>query len=442
MPGAADTMPSWPMTREGELDWEAVFEAPDTGLIAVVEQAKSRRALKDCARTVIRLLFLREVDAERREAFETLLDELVDEKTPLGDHADTVVGEAKQKVVWVLRQIKRDRTERAASGAQAEGDDGTAADDGDGDGERRSGAFTPEPDADVRMTEAERGTPDHVGSGDSPSTSLFADIFCGQLRERFDALQSGIAQDRPDGDRLPFILSAEFVEHFERLLRSHFAPALLTPCRGLVTPADAEPAETRRCFLEESMNERKNRAVLWEAWQTVWKDLTLVKEKPPKPKEEPKKGLLGALRKKDDQPAWKRSLTPEEWEAACREIDATNERARGIWAEIAEDAPGYEPPTEADNGLLLELLGRSPAGMGKHITALHQIATQGGSPAKAFDSYQKGKNIDLMLLAASYQFPDAFLGKRAMLRNFLKGYTETQRRQQFALVSRFLSEHI
>ena len=80
--------------------------------------------------------------------------------------------------------------------------------------------------------------------------------------------------------------------------------------------------------------------------------------------------------------------------------------------------------------------------MGKHITALHQIATQGGSPAKAFDSYQKGKNIDLMLLAASYQFPDAFLGKRAMLRNFLKGYTETQRRQQFALVSRFLSEHI
>ena len=99
----------WPKTPGGSTDWEVVFEDPETGLIALIAQARSAEALRDCVVVVIKKLFTRETDPPEVERFIGELTQLIPDGT--GDQNLTLVLEA---VTGILRQIKDDRAKKAA----------------------------------------------------------------------------------------------------------------------------------------------------------------------------------------------------------------------------------------------------------------------------------------------------------------------------------------
>jgi hypothetical protein len=67
----------WPKTSDGTTDWEAVFEAPESGLIPLIAQANSPQALRECAIVTIQMLFSRDNDAENVTHLTSELNELV-----------------------------------------------------------------------------------------------------------------------------------------------------------------------------------------------------------------------------------------------------------------------------------------------------------------------------------------------------------------------------
>lgn len=99
----------WPTTPGGITDWEAVFEDPETGLIAVITQARSTDALRECVIVIIKKLFTRKSDPPEVERFIAELTQLIPEG--MGDEKLALVSEA---VSGILRQIKEDRKTKAA----------------------------------------------------------------------------------------------------------------------------------------------------------------------------------------------------------------------------------------------------------------------------------------------------------------------------------------
>ena len=104
----ADTQ-DWPTTPGGTTDWEAVFEDPETGLIAVIAQARSAEALRECVVVVIKKLFTRKTDPPEVERFIAELTQIIPDGTD--DENLVLVSEA---VSAILRQIKEDRKTKAA----------------------------------------------------------------------------------------------------------------------------------------------------------------------------------------------------------------------------------------------------------------------------------------------------------------------------------------
>lgn len=99
---------SWPKTVDGTTDWEAVFEASETGLVAMISQANSPESLSRSATVVIENLFTRKSDKPEVAHYMALLHGAIDEGRESGDFEVT-----RTKVVHVLRRIKRDRIMKA-----------------------------------------------------------------------------------------------------------------------------------------------------------------------------------------------------------------------------------------------------------------------------------------------------------------------------------------
>jgi hypothetical protein len=99
----------WPKTPGGTVDWEAVFEDPETGLLAQFQRVVTPQAMRDSAIQTIKLLFARkgdEAEAERltNELTEIINDDLTSERIELVRYA----------IVATFRQIKEFRQKKAA----------------------------------------------------------------------------------------------------------------------------------------------------------------------------------------------------------------------------------------------------------------------------------------------------------------------------------------
>jgi len=94
---------SWPHKDDGTVDWEAVFEDDDIGLLAYIKSARTDKALGQCAHVIIQSLFIRDQDPPYRDAYNAAVDELVGS----GD------GHARDKLLHLIREIKINRIERA-----------------------------------------------------------------------------------------------------------------------------------------------------------------------------------------------------------------------------------------------------------------------------------------------------------------------------------------
>lgn len=96
---------AWPKTPDGTIDWEVVFEDPNTGLIPLVERVRSSEALHSSGEVIFSKLFTRKNDAEARAQMIFRLDEVIAAGGSVEDMTAQVVG--------LMREVKDERIEKA-----------------------------------------------------------------------------------------------------------------------------------------------------------------------------------------------------------------------------------------------------------------------------------------------------------------------------------------
>lgn len=98
---------SWPHKDDGTIDWDVVFDDPDIGLVPYVERAQSLEALGLCAHIIVHSLFIREQDAAHRDAFNHMIDELIQNTDPADEQR------AHDLVLKLVHEIKANRVKHA-----------------------------------------------------------------------------------------------------------------------------------------------------------------------------------------------------------------------------------------------------------------------------------------------------------------------------------------
>jgi len=98
----------WPTFEDGTVDWKSVFNDPETGLIAMVNNADTPEKLRASYHATINGLFSRKLDAEIREKYLYELDKYFtikqDERHMVG---------LQRQISMLFEQIMHSRIERA-----------------------------------------------------------------------------------------------------------------------------------------------------------------------------------------------------------------------------------------------------------------------------------------------------------------------------------------
>jgi len=464
-----------------DINWKAMFDASGTGFIASVENAPNSKALYQILDLVINSLFVREEDYEIRDGYLAMAREATGTEN---------LEKSMQASVMLLEHIKRQRV-RAQTKTSRESDNLEAApapaetpeqdaEEARNDLARDAGAQTEEPAEENAGERPEEQAPEQqTRFAPASADGLFIDFICRSIRQRLDAVALPRLDSYKSKERLPFILSPDFADHFEQILKTTFLPVLARNLRGFLLQLESQPERDREDFLRSALEGRKHRTAILEGWRTVWRDLAETKELPKKPASAASGGLLDRLVDKvKDKPARRREMTPEQWRQKAQEIKAANAEAEKNWQAIARDDGKYLPPEERDKRLLMDLLARSASGLEKQITTLRQIASQGGN-TKAYDTYATGRNLDLAMLSAYYRYPEHFqaatgetpgetpgetqaegqgegesrgenqpralgeegegeIGGEGFLKRVLKGYRASERRSLYPLVDRYI----
>jgi hypothetical protein len=373
-----------------ENDWEYIFEDPAHGLITLISKAKSSDGLEEICTLLVEFLFKRATDHDVRDEFRFRIKTIF----AMGMSRDDTIDD----VIDLLREIKDDRLERS-------GQDRTRA---------------------PASIETE-----HEGT----AADVFGAMLVDEFATRFAIMRDGVTFQA--AQPVPFLLSDVFARMFVDLVREEFAPEMADLNRGLITRAERLDIDARSAFFEESMRNRAFRARLIKDWDTVWGRLTQQQPLPLEPPEEAEQSLLSKLMGKGAGPASTPEQAHEDWLVEVERITFENERASRICTDLFHDTSLYEKPKQVDIPLLGGLFSRSHEVLQRQITAVIQLATQGGT-VRAFEEYQKGKDLDLALLVASYRYPSVFLRRDKFLFEVLRGYPEALRKELFPLVDRFL----
>jgi len=90
------------------IDWEAFFEDPETGVIALITSARTARALRESALVVVKQLYNRKDDPPEVERFAAELQALVPDDTP-----DERLPQLIDAVTAILRQVEAERIRKA-----------------------------------------------------------------------------------------------------------------------------------------------------------------------------------------------------------------------------------------------------------------------------------------------------------------------------------------
>ncbi len=102
--------PDWPQTPDGTIDWETVFEHPETGIIPALSHAGNKQILHKITVTVIQQLFTRKNDEIQVQRFLKELDSILGETEGLED-----LPKMQESIINLLRRIKDGRIEKAAA---------------------------------------------------------------------------------------------------------------------------------------------------------------------------------------------------------------------------------------------------------------------------------------------------------------------------------------
>ena len=114
----------WPKLPDETIDWMTVFQAPETGLIAQIEQATTSAKLKACFSFIIKVLFSRDSDAEIRETFLKTSEDL------FGDEPnDADLDALKVKLRMIMMRLMNERIQRSLSHVAIQSGKGSAEDE-------------------------------------------------------------------------------------------------------------------------------------------------------------------------------------------------------------------------------------------------------------------------------------------------------------------------
>jgi len=428
-------------------DWEAIFEHPETGIFSLLSRAKSPRAMEKIVDLIVSTLFSRADDADRRDTFRNLLDDMIQ----VGGDGDKQPSFelVRHRMVQLMRGIKEDRIMRA--NLVRLDDDESSLDIRRGAERRRDEpeiVATPSPanDAEASVWRAISDRDDEhtlfASLDDLPPPKkldeALADVLVASIEERFLVLQKK-PQSQPIPGRRPFLLAPGFVARYTTIVREVLVPLMVPRCRSVTNAATDHPRETWRQVLAAASMDRDHRLTLWEAWQSAWLESTTRAVPPPKPGNATFRSVDRKVRTGDDEP----EMSLEAWETQVGFIKLQNKRANAVWSRFTAFADDYHAPLDQDNRLLIELFGRSASGIAEQISALLQIAAHRENPTQLFETYQRGKSVDASLLAACYQYPDVFVtGERPMLNVLLRNYGRRRRLETLPLVSRYLGDRI
>jgi len=419
-----DQKPSWPQTPEGVTDWEAVFEAPDTGLIPMVEKATTSPALREITTVIIFSLFTRDSDAVIKVKYASILEDILPEDSEPLKSKDHGFIQIQSDIVELLIRIKKHRLEKIVEYLAKKKTEGIEA----------TKSTAPEPEKDLRT---------EVKQTERTAEEFFSDVVCEMFESRFTALQTGIDQDsKPVGEPLPYLLSAAFAERFIKIVKTHFIEVFAEEMRPIISRCAIQAEDKRFAALSEAMRDTKNQAYIKESWISTWRRMTAQQEIPKEP-EGASKGVISsffeAFKDDDELDFDDDELTPEEWGFEVERIQKDNVRSRKVWEVITKPSPAYEAPTDEDSEILRELLTRGSQGILKEKNAILQMAKQGGDKS-AFEKYQLNKDIDMALLAACYTEPKLFLGDKGLLKPMLSFMLQDELEERYELVSFFLGD--
>ncbi len=474
------------------MDWDLVFDAPGSGLVARIEEARSAQDLQQAMQLILQTLFNREGDAERRAVFTNLVNEILADAKKTKNSVAAVMAEVKARVIQILHSIKEDRLKRArkalaakalkareseqsaqsaAAGplgyddrqpdqvhitvpkvTAASGVQPTPADDeliGDqpappGDeliGEQNDDDFNAWLDSSSSGNAAE-AYEDTGGSERKSPEDFFADVIITSILNNLAALGSELKDRGSDTEKLPFVLSPAFATRLEPILRTHVLPGFTEGSYFTISQMSGKPRAQWLSSLTEIFSDPTQGLMLWERWQIAWRNATTQRDEPPPPFVDPAKqgirGVMNRLLGSDDVFIEDVEMTQEEWQEAVEEARQENLRSREVWSLLKADSPDYQAPFDTDNHLLMTLF-RSDEDMKIHVAKLRQFAKDSETAGRKFDTYLQGKDLDLPLLCACYNYPDELMsGEKAMVATFVAGLNRKQAEIALPLCCRFL----
>ncbi len=402
---------NWPKLPDGTVDWETVFENPDDGLIQLIEAARKSKTLIDCTAMIIQTLFTRNGDEDVRAKYTQKLAIIAT------SDLDDLSGIA-SKTTTILRAIKDDRIKRAAEWAAHKQERAAAREQERQDEERHK-----------RLRQSLDET-----------EAIFSDVYCDTIDQKFQVMWTGVPQETLDGRKLPFIVSSDFARTFENVVRDTFMPWIIANCRYIISEAKRKDTDQRKEYLEQRINDPGTHKELWNIWNVTWRHFMEEKEYPAKPKEE-KGGIFGSIsRVVKDAIADEGEYTREDWDHDVEIIDKQNAECREIKARLLNAHSVYLAPQEEDMTRLMNLFAIVPGDLRKEISALRQISEDMDSSVRVFESFSKGKDLELALIAISFQNPDLFLRGEKMLVHLLRGKKEHERYRDLPFLMRELGD--
>ena len=325
-----------------------------------------------------------------------------------GQSVDVVLDE----IVVFLRTIKQDRIQRASDWIR----------------------HTVERDA--------ASAESHPPTDPDDTDGLFQDMFCDYLDRCLQVLWGGVSQQPVNDETLPFLVSDAFSLRLQGVVRKAFMPIILPKCRHLIASAEQLPTAERQAHLRSKMNSDSTRKELSEVWKYAWQQAMQEVELPKKPEIKPT-GVFNSLAKAvqamgdDDQ-----VYTLEAWKEDVATAKMQQATVRELWLDLSAPSTTFVPPQEEDKPLLMNIFALGSGGLRSQISALRQIAQQSENIGRAFDVYAKGKDLQLALLAVSYQNPGLFLTEKSSLKDMLRGYSEKEKARDFPLLLRYLRDFI
>ncbi len=395
-------------------DWEFLFEDKINGIISLISSLESVSKLKKSLHVVIDSLYVRKTDGSKKQALNDFIENMGSAQ------GASSIEEIKKEALIFLREIKENRIKKAASRNRFE---------------------------DQGRSHKENLKSELPSITEEPLSNRFNDIevefinaFCQLIQAKMDVL---IVSKAIGSLQLPFILSGDFAKHFTSIVRNDFAPILIQSFKRYLSSFENTPDNKIKGIFDKDLKEASLSQSFLRSWDICWNQNIEQSTLPSKPKQTaPKKNLLGMVKKTSEVDKKKYQTTIKKWENNRKQIMTENIQAKINWDKIRVETQDYHAPIVEDKQLLKDILALDTDGLQTQINAYRQTVEQGGDLNALFESFKYNNNVDLALLAVSYQCPSSFLKSNSALKNIVSSLSPSEKEKKLPLILRYLTDYI